>query len=310
MIDALRDPHSETELVYILKEKGVDEEFYPRILSQYQQYYKEVYDEMKDYTDEDFEVEGTVKSGALFVLNLYLEPFLKQIKGGHSELWSHLVAEKIEESEWYYYDAYNTLKEIDSELAQKELTIHCHNLSDDEVFRAYYLHLFERGQGYDEPMKRATKYADNYNWLKKEGKSEIYARQYAYYDDISDYNDIYSAEYATAYEMAYNKGLDEPNCKSFALVSGERVAEIKSNCCAENDDDATGYDLERIKAHRLAATYILENNIDKISAFFDTYEHVYLNNYRRKKGTLNEEMLKKEILEETLKQLKLRVIEN
>lgn len=180
---------------------------------------------------------------------------------------------------------------------------HCYNLSDEEVFRRYYLYLFEKREGYDKPTERAKEYTTAYNYLINKGKSQVYAHQYARLGDGRDFHETYLQEYAAAYEMAFNRSLGDTYAEYFASILGKRIADVKINCDIDEDDEATDFDFEIINAQRKASEYILDHKLNDIERFCKIYENIHLNTYFPDEGWPQgtEEEIDKVVLSNTLK---------
>ena len=295
--------HTQNELITIFKQQKIRESLLPKFLSLYKSLYNEFYEEMKDYEDDDFEEEDSIQSDALFCTNLYIKPFFELTENGHGEEWANLIAESREEDETKTYYTFNELKKSQPELAQKELVLHCNNLSKDEDFRRYYLFLFGLGEGFEEPYERAIKYAQAYKEQIKKGKSKLFAHEYAEYAN-SNYNEIYKEEYAYAYEKAILAEKSEEYARVFADKYGSDLVNIKRRVGISDDEGLIDYAIEKVSSFMKAWEYVSEHKIKDSDRFHYIYEHEYLNTYFANngmpKGTLEEidkAILKKVLLE-------------
>jgi hypothetical protein len=294
--------HTKEELITIFKDKDVPETLFPRFLSRYKFYFDELYDDMKNYEDDDFDEGDSIQESALYVLNLYTTPFLELIKKGHSEEWALLVSKTIEDNEIRIYDAYEELKIKQPELAEKELSLHCNNLSNDEDFKRHYLFLFSIGEGIDKPFKKATEYAKGYKQQIRKGKSKIYAHEYADLAAENLYHNIYCEEYAYAYEKGINEGKNEKYSRTFANKYGDEITNIKARYGGNEDEEALDFTIEKVNAYMKAWEYVTNNKLDVTERFYEIYENIHLNTYYADDGmpdgTTKE--IDKEILEKVL----------
>ena len=110
----------------------------------------------------------------------YIQEFVKQIRLGHSELWSDKYS--------YYLDAYGEVYSVESaydavklklgeEIADKELALYANSLYNDPIFVESYIYYFH--DGFKDPEKTAKEYTGLYKSLIEKGKSSIYAKEYA-----------------------------------------------------------------------------------------------------------------------------------
>lgn len=110
----------------------------------------------------------------------YIQEFVKQIRLGHSELWSDKYS--------YYLDAYGEVYSVESaydavklklgeEIADKELALYANSLYNDPIFVESYIYYFH--DGFKDPEKIAKEYTGLYKSLIEKGKSSIYAKEYA-----------------------------------------------------------------------------------------------------------------------------------
>ena len=293
--------HTENELTTIFKKQNIKESLFPFFLARYKIYFDELYQYMKDYEEDDFEEGDSIHDSALYVLDLYIKPFIKIIENGHSEKWAHLVSKNIEDNEWRIYEAFNELKKEQPKLAQQELELHCNNLSKDEDFRRHYLFLFSIGEGMDKPYEKATEYAEDYKEQIKKGKSKLFAHEYADLGN-SDYHDIYREEYAYAYEKAILNKKSERYARVFADTYASELVDIKRRAGISDDEELIDFTIEKVNGFMKAWEYISENKIKNSDRFYSIYENKHLNTYfaddGMPEGTMEE--IDKGILEKVL----------
>ena len=88
-----RTPHTETELIAIFKEKGIDEKYFDRFLMYYKRDFEGILEMYKDYSDDDFQKGESVQSRTLFSVTMYTDCIMKEIAKGHGDEWAFALAE-------------------------------------------------------------------------------------------------------------------------------------------------------------------------------------------------------------------------
>jgi len=190
--------HTETELREIFREKNFNEKFYFRFLECYNDAYKDFYEMNKNYSDDQFEENESVRNEALSYTFIYFDSFLNYIKMGHGELWAEKMAIKNYEDEIYamYYDAYLKIKDENPELAKEEILNYCNYLKGDEYFKKYFLSLFEENEIHDEAIKVAFNYSIIYKDQINRGVTDPFAHEYAQIKASDCYTDDYCKAFA------------------------------------------------------------------------------------------------------------------
>ena len=62
-----------------LVKKKIPDEFHSRFINEYDRIFNELYEDAKDWIDDDFNEDESVQSSALDVTFMFVEPFLEQI---------------------------------------------------------------------------------------------------------------------------------------------------------------------------------------------------------------------------------------
>jgi hypothetical protein len=186
-----KTPHTETELINIFRDKGVNKDFYSRFYKYYNHSFDELFSDMKNFEDDDFEEGDSIQASALWCTDRYVDKFQQLIDSGHGEEWAHLLADTAENGEKAIFLAYSELSDIDKELANKELETHCKSLGGDEYFEKYYIFLFDEVAPVKGRIDTAKKYSAIYKHQLSIGKSEVYSHEYADLIAEGNYHEIY-----------------------------------------------------------------------------------------------------------------------
>ncbi len=273
-------PNSTEELKLIYLQKGFDPNFLQFFLDKYYLCFNELLNDSKDYTDEDWEEEGYfLHQSSLNIALDYIAIFIKQIEKGHSLEWAHLYAKYLEETEIIFYHTYHDLNKIDADLARQDIITVAKSISDDEIFQTYYLNLFENLANPNDRIETAKKYSELYKKALLNGKTKIYAHQYAdlMVDIDEDYNEIYCEEYAFAYDSALTQNKDEKYARYYADLYASAITDIKRRAGISENIDMLEFALLKVQAHMIAWGYAKVNKLKEIDRFIEIYMNVYLN---------------------------------
>jgi hypothetical protein len=246
--DKYRKAHTHDELANIFKTKGIEEKYYSKFFQYYDTCFEELNEDYKNYTVEDFKEEGSVQDSALYVTNLYIEPFLDEVSKGHGEDWAHFFAYCLEEGEHKVYTVYEELYALDPQLAKQEIVIHCNTLQGDEHFVKHYLFLFEIGDGILEPEKKSRKYSQIYKEQLAKGKSPIFSHEFADLMADGTYHRIYCEEFAYAYDKAMSQGKSLEYGRHYADLYGSALVDIKRRAGICDDEEMIDYAIEKVEA--------------------------------------------------------------
>jgi hypothetical protein len=305
MIDK-KTPHTEAHLIEIFKEKGLNEKYFPKLYAYYKHCFEELYEyEYKKWTEEDYEETGdSAHKGALEVTDMFIEAFLGEKTKGQGDDWAFAVASCVEEGEVVYHITYHDIKKTNPELAKQELLIHSGTFGGDENFIKHYIYLFEIEVVFKDLENRAKKYSEIYKTQSVLSKSEVYIHEYARLLSSGDYNPIYCEEYAYAYDKAVKEGKSEVYALEFAEVYGEELVDIKARYGISENEELINYAIEKVDAYMTAWEYNEKHHLKNFKRFADIYETIYFNSYYPNEEGLigTKEEIDVKILEKVLKQ--------
>ena len=287
--------HTKDELVDLYAQMKYPMEYFIKFESNYQKCYSELFSDMKDFEDDDFnDKDETIGGIALQFATRYVNKFMAQLDKGHSEEWAHLVAESIEDNNSLIIaNAYNSMN---PELAKQELRLYCKSLGGDEFFEKHYLFLFEIGESWNNPLETAMEYSRIYKQQIAKGKSETFAHHYADLMSGNEYVEIYCQKYAYAYDKALSEGKSKEYAELFAGMYGDGAA----NHGEREDRDIPDFWEEKVFGYMKGWEYATNNNLS--NDFIGIYENVYLNTvYADEPEKISWDRLEEYILEEALK---------
>ena len=273
-------PKSTEELELIYNQKGFDSKFLQYFQDKYFLCFSELLNDCIDYSDKDWEEEGYFLNDTSLKIALnYLDIFLKQINQGHGLEWSHLYANYLDETEIIFYHTYHDLKEINPDLARQEIITVAKSISDDEIFQSYYLNLIENLAITSNRIETAKRYSELYKKALLDGKTKVYAHQYA--DLMADVdennNEIYCEEYAFAYDSAISQSKDETYAGYYADLYASALTNIKRRAGISDNIELLEFAILKIQAHMIAWEYAKANKLKDSDRFIKIYENVYLN---------------------------------
>lgn len=297
--------HTEKELIEIYTGLKGDDSHFEYFLKFYEVAFQE-FILSNDWEDED---ESTEEHTLKFCLEFYLPFFIKSLKEGHGAIWSDKIANLVEsvkdstittylvENPFLY--AYDEINKENPELAWKEINVHCNSLSNDEIFKRYYLFLIKNHYKRDMENK-IFNYAQKYKEQISLGKTEVYAHEYAHLrTEVND--EIYCEEYA----FAYDKAISENKSIEYAIEYAFRYASVMEDTREIYfDDDGVMIDFAIAKVNAYMEVWVSEQTQFKgFNRFAEIYEDVYFKTYfsDEERASLNIEdtnaMILKEVLE-------------
>lgn len=296
--------HSHAELIEIFSQKKIPDEFHSRFINEYDRIFNELYEDAKDWIDDDFNEDESVQSSALDVTFMFVEPFLEQIEIGHSAEWAEIMAKYSEEDENVaFHYAYQGVFEKDSAKAIDELIIHCKCLNGDEHFVRYLLYLFQCGDGYSEPLEKAKVYSEIYNKQIELGKSNVFAHEYA--DLIAEdvYIESYCEAYATIYDQSLKQGKSEQYARRYAYMYSEWIGNHYGKLSDAYEDSDCVFWNEKMIGNMKGWEYANENELSDRQSSIKIYENIHINTYYADIPPLpkmNNEQIDKMILEKAV----------
>jgi hypothetical protein len=272
--------HTNAELIDIFIQKNIPAQFHSRFIAEYERIFNEFYEEAKDWPDEDYGEDESVQREALDVTFMFIEPFLQQIEIGHSEEWAEIVAQYSADYEYVAFDyAYKGVYEKDPAKAKEELLIHCKYLNGDEHFVRYLLYLFQCGEVYSDPFTKAKEYSDIYKKQIKLGKSALYSHEYADLMAWGEYVESYCDAFATAYDQSLQAGKSDDYARRYAYMYSDWIGNNYSKLSeALNDIDFEYWD-EKMIGNMKGWEYATENNLSDIESFVKIFENIHINTY-------------------------------
>ncbi|MFE3866487.1 hypothetical protein ACFX5E_00190 [Flavobacterium sp. LS2P90] len=272
-------PHTESELIVIFKQDNIHEKFYPKFLGYYKVCFDELYNDMKNYEDDDFEEGDSIKKSALWCTNHFIKPYLELIEKGHGEEWAHELARSTEDGERAIYFTHSELESINPDLAKKELQILCKSLGGDEYFEKHYLYLFEVLDDVEGRIEKARFYSNSYKEQIALGKSEVYADKFADYKADGGFHEIYCEEYAFAYDKAITENKNIEYAREYAEKYGSALVDIKRRFGISDDEESIDFAIEKVNAYMNAWEYDEEHQLKDFKRFAEIYENIHLNTY-------------------------------
>jgi hypothetical protein len=298
-----RTKHTEEELKLIFNQENIDDKYFIKFLDNYKRGFDELFEDYKDWKDEEFEADDSVQNSALSFAIMRIKKYAEQIAKGHGEEWAQIIVNNSEEGEREIFFAYQDLIKINSELAKKELLIYCKYLGGDKYFEKHYIYLFEIVDEIDGRIEKAKEYSKLFKEQIAKGKSEVYAHEYSNLISDGEFHKIYCEEYAYAYDKAINEDKSERYSREFAEKYGDALVDIKRRYGISEDEEQIDYAIEKVNVYMSAWEYKEENKLMDFQRFATIYENQYFNTYYTNEGNPKgeKEKIDKEILGETLK---------
>ncbi len=276
-----KKPHTEEELKDFFSNENLNDKYFQKFLFFYKLCFNELYQEYKDWEDNEFEEEDSVQVIALNVALERIKKMSEEIEKGHGEIWAEIISSSSEEGESLLSHTYMELMKIDAQLAKNEIQILAKSFLEDEYFEKHYLFLFEVVADIEGRIETAKEYSKIYKEQIKDGKSDVFSHEYADLMSESSESDIYCIAYALGYEYSHYKKNNEEHSQKFAYDFADYV---DKNYCTFSDFNHEN-DLEFIwtKGCLNAWNYSKENNIATI-LFINNYVDLYVNLYYSNKG--------------------------
>ncbi|WP_066829606.1 hypothetical protein [Rufibacter ruber] len=247
MIDKNRIPHTQVELFEFYKGKGVDERYFHQFLEHYDVCFSELDGDSKNFTDEDFEEDGSVQESALRVHSWYVDDFIIEIQKGHGEDWAHIFADSAESGESRVFRTYEDLCEKNEDVANQEIIVRGRSLGFEGHFLEYYTLYFKYGDGWAKPEEKTRNYIKVYHEQLSMGKTEPYADKYAQLTALDEYHKIYREEYAFAYAKAISEGKSEEYADIYGEKYGSALFDIKGRYGISDDEELLDHAIEKVE---------------------------------------------------------------
>lgn len=298
-MDSDTEQYTEQELIAIAKAKGIDEKYFQHFVTKYNQIFNQVKDE---YVEEECEEGETPKTITLNITHRYLIKFIEQVEKGHGAEWAELYADSEDEEEETFNNVYFAIRKKSKEQANEELLIHCKSVEADEHYIRHFIFLYEVGDGSLKPDIKAAIYSKEYKEQIAQGKSELFAHEYADFMAIGEYTEIYCYSYAQAFESALQQNKSEEFAQLYAEKYSDYVGNHYSNMKQLEEDEDFDFYHQQIICHMKAWEYVKENKLQDGQSFINFYENIYINTYfsETRDFNLSEDELDTIILEKAL----------
>ena len=207
--------------------------------------------------------------GSIDIATEYMNIYVGQIEAGLTETWAeayanHRLNEDVDDSAWAAFMAVS--KSLVYEQAKKELVHFARFLDDDPIFVENYAYFFI----YKWTIEDVKEFIRIKNSLIEQGKSEVYAREYALHQNFTP-DDDYCHLFASKYEECINKGLERDK----ALT----IAGAYEDCYDRHypqDNDIEGKKF--IDVYIQGFEYAIVNDIDSPKKFAKEYQAAYYDN--------------------------------
>ena len=243
---------------------GIDAKYYPLFVEKANK-------ALNDITD-SFDPEQDDIDGSIDITTDFMNIYVGQIDAGLSETWAeayanHYLNEDVDDSAWGAFKAVS--KSQGYEQAQKELIPFARFIDDDPGFVENYTYFFI----YKWTIEDVKEFIRIKNSLIEQGKSEVYAREYALHHNSTP-NDDFCHLFASKFEECINKGIETGNAYT--------IAEEYEDCYETHypqDNDIEGKKF--IEIYIQGFEYAIVNGINSPENFAEKYRAAYYNNGER-----------------------------
>lgn len=209
---------------------------------------------------------------SLEIATEYMNIYVGQIEAGLSETWAeayanHRLNEDVDDSAWEAFMAVS--KSLAYEQAKKELVHFARFLDNDPSFVENYAYFFI----YKWTIEDVKEFIKIKNSQIEQGKSEVYAREYALHHNCTPEDD-YCHLFASKFEECINKGIERDKAYT--------IAEAYEDCYDTHypqDNDIEGKKF--IDVYIQGFEYAIVNGIDVPEKFAKEYQAAYYNNGER-----------------------------
>lgn len=276
--------HTKEELVSIFREQNVPETFFPKFLAYYKFCFEEFFGDMKNFEDDDFDEGDSIQESALRCTKYFMKPYIELINKGHGDEWSHSLASSSNDGEMAVFHTHYEIKQMNPELAKKELLIHTKSLGGDKYFQKHFIYLFDNVAEPDNRIETAEKYSKIYKEEIAKGKSEVYANEYASLMAEGESHEIYCEDYAIAFDKAIKENKSDEYAGLYAYEYGCALVDIKRRYGISDNEEMIEFAIEKVNAYMNAWVYGKENRLKGFEEFSEIYENIHLNTYFADEG--------------------------
>ncbi len=270
-------------------EKYIDVDKLQEVI-QSQKFEKEILDEFINHLDHF--LSGLEKDDAIFEEDTfddltgisldYIGYYAKRWKEGYSVEWSRKYARSKVSSDtsnllMYCYEA---VQEQSEQAADADLKTYFKLTNRSQLFIDYFRKRMDEGESFTDSSieKDVERFELSYYEQINQGKSELYAYQYADYL-IDDYHPIFCEDYAYIYEESINNGKSEEYARTYAYRYASNLIDVKRRYGISDDEDSLNFAKAKAKAFINGWEYAQNNKLDDSSRFISIYENAYLNTY-------------------------------
>lgn len=228
-------------------------------------------------------LEDDYENAILEFVDRYMDSFTTEREKGFSVAWSKEYAIQVlhENGEHAIANAYIAAEEHSTEQAQADLKLYCIITQRDELFDKHFKYLLEIDVPNTEiPIeKQAEEYSRIYKQQIENGKTEVFAHQYADLIAGKEFHQIYCEDYAFAYDKAIQEGKSAEYASTFADKYAGELVNIKRRAEIYDDEEMLDYTKEKVNAYMKGWEYAVENKIKNLNKFIEIYESIYLSTY-------------------------------
>lgn len=207
--------------------------------------------------------------GSIDIATDYMNIYVGQIEAGLSETWAetyadHRLRENVDDSAWEAFQAVSKLQGYVQ--ARMEVSHFARYLDDDPSFVENYAYFFI----YKWTIEDVKEFIRIKNLLIEQGKSEVYAREYALHHNSTP-DDDYCHLFASKFEECINKGIERDKAYTIA-----EAYEDYYDSHYPQDNDLK--EKEFIDVYIQGFEYAIINDIDSPKKFAKEYQAAYYNN--------------------------------
>jgi len=216
-------------------------------------------------------------------INKCTDYYYRRREEGFSVEWSRRYAEK--KIEWdthsFFDDCYTASEKFSKDQAYNDLLLFCKLRNADQLYIDYMIEAINEGDLYSQPnvVDCAEKYSKSYKEQKQNGKSDIYAHQYAILMSYDNYDPRYIEDFAYAYDEAIAKGKSIKYAQTYADKYGSELINVKARYGISDDKEMIDFAIRKVNAYINGWEYATNNDIKEKSRFIEIYEKAYMNTW-------------------------------
>ena len=292
--------YNKKELLEIAKQKQIPEKYFEEFVAFVEK-------DIKQMTDDAELDEEEIGIAAIDFAVEYFDRYGAQLQKGHSEEWSKIYAQSIEEHSHAFNDAYQSVKENDPSKAKEELKIHCRSMGGDDLYASHFIFLVENGETFSDPDKQAAIYSSIYKEQIALGKSQVFAHEYGHLKASGNDSDDYCLWYAKSYDECTKKGKSKEYAERYSNRMGHYYEDYHARYFEDEEIDNENHEFNErnILGYMNAWEYARQNKLEHSSKFIKFYENIYINSYYAddRDYSIGEKELDTDILRRALEKL-------